>query len=113
MEVKLVVKFWLETEKGYIFGEGTLNLLRKIQELGTLRAAAEALNMSYRHAWGIIKNIERRMDKPILKTHKGGSLGGGGAKLTEEGILLMNKYLEIKIALTEITNKFAGHIEIA
>lgn len=105
MKLKLIIKFWLETENGYVFGEGAFRLLDKIQELGTLRGAAEALNMSYRHAWGIAKNIEKRIGKPILKTHKGGSLGGGGAELTEEAILLMEKYLEAREVLMEVTDK--------
>lgn len=72
MRLKLVVKFWLETENGYVFGEGAFKLLKEIRELGTLSGAAEALKMSYRHAWGTLKKIEERIGKPILKTHKGG-----------------------------------------
>ena len=110
MKLKPVIKFWLETEKGYVFGEGSFNLLNKIQELGTLRGAAEALGMSYRHAWGILKSIERRIGKPVLETHKGGRLGGGGAKLTKDGEILLNKYLEMKKALTEISGKISWEI---
>ena len=108
MKLKPIIKFWLETKKGYIFGEGAFRLLSKIQELGTLKGAAEALGMSYRHAWGIIKGIEQKIGKSIIKTHKGGSFGGGGAELTEEGILLMDEYLEVKEALMETVNKIAG-----
>ena len=106
MKFKPVIKIWLEVENGYVFGEGSFKLLSKIKECGTIRGAAEDLAMSYRHAWGIVKNIERRLGKPILKTHKGGRLGGGGAELTEEGITLVKKYSEIKKTLMEASNKF-------
>ena len=105
VKLKPKIKLWLETENGYVFGEGLLELLGKIQDLGTLRGAAEDLGMSYRYAWGKIKNTERRVGRPILKTHKGGISGGGGAELTEEGITLLNKYLEIKKALMQISDQ--------
>jgi len=52
LEFKPVVKVWLETKEGYIFGEGPFELLSKIEECGTLSGAAQELGMSYRHAWG-------------------------------------------------------------
>jgi molybdate transport repressor ModE-like protein len=96
--IKATFKFWLETEDGYVFGEGPFELLCKIRELETLSAAAQALGMSYRHAWGIIKNVERRVGTPFLKTRKGGTRGGGGAMLTAEGHSLVNEYYRLKEA---------------
>ena len=112
MKLKVGIKLWLETENGYIFGEGILEILNKIQELGTLRGATKELGMSYRHAWGIIKKSEQRIGKSLLTTHKGGKLGGGGAELTEEGKLLLKKYLEIREALREISEKLDGTVII-
>ena len=104
MKIKTKIKLWLETENGYVFGEGLLQLLSKIQEMGTLRSAAEDLGMSYRHAWGKIKTAEKRVGKPIVKTHKGGTSGGGGAELTEEGKMLLTRYLDVKKTLTKISD---------
>ena len=106
MKLKVGIKLWLETENGYIFGEGILEILTKIQELHTLRSAAEKLSMSYRHAWGIIKKSEQRIGKPLLATHKGGKLGGGGAKLTAEAKLLLAKYVEAKNTLQKIDKDY-------
>lgn len=102
MGLKTRIKLWLENEKGYVFGEGIFKLLEKIQELGTLRSASEELAMSYRQAWGMIKQTELRIGRPLLKTRKGGPHGGGGAELTAEARLLMEKYLEIKKNLKQI-----------
>ena len=52
-------KFWLETEGGYLFGQGAFDLLQAIQASGSLSAAVKSLKMSYRYAWGIIKQIEK------------------------------------------------------
>lgn len=102
MKLKVGIKLWLETEKGYVFGEGIFKILNKIDERGTLRGATKELGMSYRHAWGIIKKIEQKIGKPLLATHKGGKHGGGGAKLTAEAKLLIDKYLEAKNKLQTI-----------
>jgi len=96
-KVKPAFKVWLENEEGrYAFGEGLFILLQKIRELGTLSEAAKSLEMSYRHAWGLIKKSERLIGEPLLKTKKGGKAGGGGAQITEAGERLLKEYLRIK-----------------
>ncbi len=91
--IKANFKIWLETENGYVFGEGPFELLSKVRELGTLSAAAQSLGMSYRHAWGIVNNVEKRLGTRILATRKGGTMGGGAA-LTEDGTTLLNDYVK-------------------
>lgn len=100
MKLWPVVKFWLETEEGYVFGEGPFGLLRAVGQRGTIRGAAEELGMSYRHAWGILRKLERKVGVPMVKTRKGGASGGGGAVLTTEALQLMLKYEQIRQALT-------------
>jgi molybdate transport repressor ModE-like protein len=100
-------KLWLETEDGYVFGPGSFKLLQGIQEKGTLKAIAEGLNMSYRHAWGIIKEIEEKVGEPILVTHRGGKVGGGGAELTQTGKELLEAYLKFKSDLNQTFSDFA------
>ncbi|MBN2445873.1 MAG: hypothetical protein JXO22_04065, partial [Phycisphaerae bacterium] len=50
------VKLWIEEGGMHIFGAGLARLLEQIDRHGTLRGAAEAAHMSYRHAWGLLKN---------------------------------------------------------
>jgi len=78
-------KVWLETEEGYVFGPGVYSLLKKIEETGTLKEAAGSLDMSYRYAWGLVKQAEQHLGSPLLDAHKGGRKGGGGTKITELG----------------------------
>lgn len=85
-------KVWLETDEGYMFGPGVYSLLRKIDELGTLKEAAESLGMSYRYAWGLLKKAENKLGRGFLKTHKGGRAGGGGAELTQLGRRFLEEY---------------------
>lgn len=112
VEIRPVFKFWLETEKGYVFGEGPFELLCKVKEHGTISDAARELGMSYRHAWGVIKDVEEKMSAPLLKTFKGGISGGGGAELTKEAQNLIEQYFRLKEAYTHASSRLAiGTIE--
>lgn len=102
MKLKPHFKFWLETEDGYVFGPGSFELLHGVQEKGALKAVAMELNMSYRQAWGIIKEIEEKLGKPIIVSHRGGKVGGGGAELTQTGKELLETYLKLKSNLNQM-----------
>jgi molybdate transport system regulatory protein len=106
--IHLMTKFWLEAEKGYAFGEGPFQLLCKISEHGTLSEASRDMGMSYRHAWGVLKEVENRMGISLLKTHKGGTQGGGGAELTDEAKELVSHYLHLKEAYLETMNQLTA-----
>lgn len=110
VKVRPVFKFWLETNRGYAFGEGPFKILSKVKELGTLSGAAEGLHMSYRQAWGMIREIEEELGEPLLKTRKGGA-SGGGAELTEAGLALLSQYSKTKRELEEFAKKIIADYE--
>ena len=89
--MKVKYKFWFESEKGYTFGKGAYELLRNIEKYENLRKGAEELGMSYRHAWGIIQEIEKNLNKKIVESKRGGSKGGITI-LTNEGVKLIKEY---------------------
>ena len=49
---------WLETGDGMLLGLGRIQLLELVEELGSLNKAASAMGMSYRAAWGRMKQTE-------------------------------------------------------
>jgi molybdate transport repressor ModE-like protein len=89
-----------------VFGEGAFELLKGIQEKGTLTASAQDLHMSYRHAWGIIKQMEENLGQAVLVTYKGGKDGGGGAELTSIGKKLLTTYLKFKKNINQTISDF-------
>lgn len=98
-------KVWLETEEGYVFGPGVYTLLKKVEETGTLKEAAKKIGMSYRYAWGLVKRAEEKLEHPLLKSHKGGKSGGGGAELTKTGQQFIDDFSKIMKILTNITKE--------
>ncbi len=108
MTLRPKYKFWLETDDGYVFGEGSFEILRGIQDKGTLMASSQELHMSYRHAWGIVKQMEENLGQAVLVTYKGGKDGGGGADLTPLGTRLLHLY----VAFTEAIDQALAGVEL-
>ena len=95
-------KLWLETDEGMVFGPGLYRLLRKVSEVGTLKASAEGLGMSYRFAWGLIHKAEDKIGQPLVTSHKGGRSGGGGVELTEVGRQFLEEFSHVELILNEL-----------
>jgi molybdate transport system regulatory protein len=93
MQIK--VKTWFEINGEYVFGEGRAELLRCIEEFGSIKKSASALKMSYRHAWGQIRKMEGRLGIKLVETQVGGR-GGGKADLTDAAKELLLKYDELR-----------------
>lgn len=87
---ELRYKIWLETT-GKVFGQGPCEILLRIKRLGSLRAAAAEMGMSYSHAWKLIKGVEKRLGYKLLDSQVGG-VSGGGASLTPEAEELLRRY---------------------
>ena len=72
--MKVGYKVWIDND-GKAFGEGPYQVLRQIEQTGSLHKAAIELNMSYRKAWLMIKAIEKRLGFPLLERKVGGVSG--------------------------------------
>ena len=73
------------------FGPGVAMLLRRVDRLHSLRAAAQDMEMAYSKAWTILREAERGMGVKLLYSTTGGR-NGGGAVLTGEGEALLAAY---------------------
>ena len=73
------------------FGPGVAQLLHRVQELHSLRAAAMSMNMAYSKAWTIVKQAERELGFPLLVSVTGGR-HGGGAELSPKAERLLAAY---------------------
>ena len=95
-------KLWFEIDGEYIFGPGACSILQAIHEEGTITKGAQKLGMSYRYAWGVIKKIEKKLGVRVVETFKGGTVGGGGAKVTEYGLHLINAFTKLNSEFNEV-----------
>ena len=100
-KAKPAFKLWFEIGDDYVFGEGTFGLLEEIRKKKSISAAARATNMSYRHAWGLIREVEKHLEEPVIKARKGGKCGGG-SEVTSAGLSLLMSYRKLKKRMTNV-----------
>lgn len=90
-------------------GDHLVMLLKKIDQLGSIKMAAESQGMSYRKAWGDIREAEVFLRFDLIQTIRGGK-EGGLSRLTDDGLELVAAFDELHAefdkAIHRITKKF-------
>ena len=86
------------------FGPGVAQLLRRVEEKHSLRAAAISMEMAYSKAWTIIKTAEKELGFELLVSTTGGK-NGGGATLSQKAIRLLAAYEEYCTAVRNYANE--------
>jgi len=104
LAIQVRSKVWLEAQGRPVLGPGRLQLLKYIDEQGSISQAARLLKMTYRKAWGQIKTMEGQLGLPLVEKQAGGS-GGGGARLTPEARDLLSKYFRLAEGIEEEVNR--------
>ncbi len=74
------------------FGPGKADLLEALLKTGSITEAASRLKMSYMRAWTLIRTMNRCFREPLVVSVRGGTLGGGGARLTDSGRQVLALY---------------------
>jgi len=98
-------KVWVEKDGQVYMGWGRVELLEKIDQLGSIAAAARKMGMGYRNAWLEVDDMNRLAPKPLVIKMLGGA-GGGQAILTAEGQKIINEYKELRARFQEFLEKF-------
>ncbi len=84
-------KVWVAFGDRAKLGNGRARLLELIDELGSIKKAVAQFGMSYRSAWGYLKELEKAAGFTMLeRTPGGGPLGG--TRLTRAGRQFLNRY---------------------
>lgn len=81
-------------------GPGKADLLDAIALHGSISAAARAMDMSYRRAWLLVDAMNRSWREPLVETSPGRAKGGG-ARLSDAGRRVLERYRALQAALSE------------
>lgn len=104
--VEVKCRLWIEKDGKYIMGDGLYELLTAIDQQGSINKAATELSMSYRQAWGKIKQSEACLGIRLIYTRTGGERGGGSS-LTVDAKDMLRRYSELREkAVAEIEKIF-------
>jgi molybdate transport system regulatory protein len=90
--IRLHYKIWMSDQEDHgILGDGKWQILKLIEEKGSMKAACDELGYTYRRTWGNLKKIEKFFGFPLLEKSRGGSQGGH-TTLTAEGKKLVQAF---------------------
>ena len=82
------------------FGPGVRTLLEWIREEGSVRDACEKMGLSYSKGRKMLDRAEKELGYTIVARSPGGK-NGGGARVSDEGLKLLEKYERFEKELTE------------
>jgi len=82
---------WLKAAGPATLGGERVELLEKIDALGSITRAAKAVGISYKTAWDVVDEMNDLSAKPLVVRSAGGK-GGGGTVLTREGKEVIRLY---------------------
>jgi molybdate transport system regulatory protein len=100
-------KVWVVFGEKVKLGDGRARLLELIDELGSLRQAVAQIGMSYRNAWGYLRDLEKAAGFKLLERRAGGG-PKGGMQLTQDGRDFLAKYRRFRTHVdTVVERQFA------
>jgi molybdate transport system regulatory protein len=101
------LKLWVEKDGLLVFSDYRAELLDQIAGAGSISGGAERMGLSYRRAWGKVKEIERNLGMKLVQSDAGGP-GGGRTVLTPEGEELLARYRAFRAAVqADVSRDFA------
>jgi molybdate transport repressor ModE-like protein len=113
-DIFLRYDMWLETIKKerILDGEG-FALLLDLNRTGSLTTSARNMGMSYRKAWGLLRDVEQHLGFQLTDKRRGGA-AGGRTVLSDKGRQLVWAYNnlchETDIAMKSIAKVFFNRI---
>jgi molybdate transport system regulatory protein len=103
-------RLYLNSNGQRVLGKGGAQILEAVDEYGSIAAAAEELEMSYKFTWDYLIRMRRRLHQPVIVTHRGGTRngkkkGGGGTTLTPVARTLLKEFKETERLMRNILIK--------
>lgn len=92
---------------GHASADKRLEVLRRVAETGSISQAARDAGISYKAAWQAIDTLSNLSGQTLVERTVGGS-GGGGARITPQGLQLLALADELARARDAVLSRFAG-----
>lgn len=105
-------KLWLSSKNVEgVFGDGKWRLLKAVDSAGSLSAASESLQISYRKAWGDLNKAQDTLNVSLVEKQRGG-ITGGRTVLTVEGKKWVRAYTKFRADIEKAVEKaYDKHIK--
>lgn len=90
-------KLWLVFPGGTKLGAGRVRLLRLVERHGSLKRAVAEMGMSYRAAWGHLRELEQAAGFAFVE--RSGPGPRSGLTLTPEGAMCIRRFERLEAAM--------------
>lgn len=90
-EFQIECRIWINSNNESLLGKGRIDLLKNIEQLGSISKAAKKMDMSYKKAWNLVNSMNSNFIKPLVLGSVGGA-NGGGSCLSKTGKHLIQIY---------------------
>jgi len=105
-------KIWIENSNGEgLLGDGMWELLKLIDEKESLKGAINKIGWGYRSTWSKLKELEERLNFPVIEKKRGGKGGGGQTALTAEGKAFVDFYMKVHLHIDAEISKHLSKFE--
>lgn len=98
------LKVWVVFGGQIKFGDGRAELLELIDELGSIKQAVHRIGMSYRNAWGYLRELERAAGFKFLERRPGGG-PASGTRLTRKGRDFLARYWRFRQGADDLVGR--------
>lgn len=105
MTVKIKTRIWIDKDGQEILGPGIYNILKALEETGSIASAARKLGYSYKFIWTYIKKLEDVLGAPLVESRRGGK-ERGVTELTEVAKLLIAYYESMNREVEQVVKKW-------
>ena len=105
MTVKIKTRIWIDKDGQEILGPGIYNILKALEETGSIASAARKLGYSYKFIWTYIKKLEDVLGAPLVESRRGGR-ERGVTELTDVAKLLINYYESMNREVEQVVKKW-------
>jgi len=100
-------KLWLELDGRIVMSDYRVRLLELVRDSGSLARAAAEMGLSYRRAWGKLKELEENLGQPLVESVVGGA-GGGRTRLTPFGEAFVEAYRRFQRRMADALEEAFG-----
>ena len=107
-DLEIRSKVWFELGGEPFLGDGRARLLTLIDQHGSINAAAKAMGISYRKAWGQLQAMEAQSPWPLVVRSKGGSSGGQSC-LTDKAQQLLQQFKQMRAGVNDYVDDRFRH----
>jgi len=104
--MKPKLRLWVVFGDRVKFGDGRAQLLALVDETGSLKQAVARFGMSYRNAWGYLRDLEKAAGFKLLERRPGGG-PRSGTRLTRRGRQFLDRYRQFREAVErDVSRRF-------